>query len=42
MTYTMVAKSPFKYPTERYLNIVKKGYKDCMLDNSFLTKALKT
>ena len=23
MTYTMVKKSPFKFPTERYLNVVK-------------------
>ena len=42
MTYTMVKKSPFKFPTERYLNVVKKGYRDCKLDNSFLIKALKT
>jgi gamma-glutamylcyclotransferase (GGCT)/AIG2-like uncharacterized protein YtfP len=41
MTYTMVKKSPFKFPTERYLNIVKKGYKDCELDKNYLTKALK-
>ena len=40
MTYTMVNKSPFKFPTERYLNIVKKGYKDCKLDNEYLKKAL--
>ena len=32
MTYTMVQKSPFKFPTERYLNIVKRGYKDCDLN----------
>ena len=25
MTYTMVKKSPFKFPTERYLNVVKRG-----------------
>ena len=36
MTYTMVKKSPFKFPTERYLNVVKKGYKDCNLDSKFL------
>ena len=42
MTYTMVNKSAFRYPTERYLNIVKRGYKDCKLDTSSLTKALKT
>ena len=42
MTYTMVKKSVFKYPTERYLNIVKQGYKDCNLDNSYLKKALRS
>ena len=41
MTYTMTKKSIFKYPTERYLNIVKKGYKDCNLDINNLKKALK-
>ena len=40
MTYTMVNKTPFKFPTERYLNIVKRGYKDCDLDTKFLIKAL--
>ena len=40
MTYTMVKKTPFKFPTERYLNIVKKGYKDCSLENKHLIKAL--
>ena len=40
MTYTMVQKSPFKFPTERYLNVVKRGYKDCNLDRKFLLKAL--
>jgi gamma-glutamylcyclotransferase (GGCT)/AIG2-like uncharacterized protein YtfP len=42
MTYTMAKKSIFKFPTERYLNIVKRGYKDCELDNSYLIKALKS
>ena len=41
MTYTMVNKSAFKFPTERYLNIVKRGYKDCKLDIKKLLKALK-
>ena len=41
MTYTMVRKTPFAYPTERYLNIVKKGYLDCNLDKKALIKALK-
>ena len=42
MTYTMVKKSVFKYPTERYLSIVKQGYKDCNLDYSYLKKALRS
>ena len=41
MTYTMTKKTLFAYPTERYLNIVKRGYKDCNLDNHILKKALK-
>ena len=41
MTYTMVKKSPFKFPTERYLNVVKRGYKDCGLDKKFLNQGLK-
>jgi hypothetical protein len=40
MTYTMVKKTPFRFPTERYLNVVKQGYKDCSLDNIYLKKAL--
>jgi len=40
MTYTMVKKSPFRYPTERYFNVVKKGYKDCNLDIKYLKRAL--
>ena len=40
MTYIMVKKTTFTFPTERYLNIVKKGYKDCNLDKKFLNKAL--
>ena len=41
MTYTMVKKSPFKFPTERYLNVVKRGYKDCKIDLKYLKKTLK-
>ena len=41
MTYTMVKKSIFKFPTEKYLNIVKKGYRDCGLDKKFLKEGLK-
>ena len=40
MTYTMVKKTRFKFPTERYLNVVKRGYKDCNLDNKYLNRAL--
>ena len=38
----MVKKTPFKFPTERYLNVVKHGYKDCGLDISYLHKGLRT
>ena len=41
MTYTMVKKTEFRYPTERYFNVVKQGYKDCGLDSKFLLNALK-
>jgi len=40
MTYTMVKKTPFRFPTERYLNVVKRGYRDCGLDNKYLQKGL--
>ena len=40
MTYTMVKKTSFRFPTERYLNVVKRGYKDCRLDQKFLKQAL--
>ena len=42
MTYIMTKKTSFKFPTERYLNIVKKGYKDCNLDKKYLLRALKS
>ena len=41
MTYIMVKKTEFRYPTERYLNIVKRGYKDCKLDAKYLKVALQ-
>ena len=41
MTYMMTKKTSFTFPKERYLNVVKLGYKDCNLDKSFLKKALK-
>ena len=40
MTYTMTKKTLFTFPTERYLNIIKRGYKDCKLDKKYLIKAL--
>ena len=41
MTYTMTKKTLFTFPSQRYLNIIKRGYKDCKLDKSYLKKALK-
>jgi gamma-glutamylcyclotransferase (GGCT)/AIG2-like uncharacterized protein YtfP len=41
MTYTMTKKTSFTFPTKRYLNIVKRGYKDCGLDKNELINALK-
>ena len=41
MTYIMVNKTEFRYPTERYLNVVKQGYKDCKLDTKYLKLALR-
>ena len=40
MTYVMTKKTLFRYPTERYLNIIKRGYKDCNLDKRYLNNAL--
>ena len=41
MAYTMVKKSLFIYPSKRYLDVIKQGYKDCKLDSKFLNKALR-
>ena len=41
MTYIMVNKTEFRYPTERYLIVVKRGYKDCKLDAKYLKIALQ-
>jgi len=41
MTYIMNKKTPFACPTERYLNVVKKGYKDCNLKIEHLKRGLK-
>ena len=40
MTYTMVKKTSFKFPTEKYLNVIKKGYRDCNLNFDYLKEAL--
>ena len=40
MTYTMVKKTSFMFPTERYLNVIKRGYKDCNLNMEILKKSL--
>ena len=42
MTYTMVKKTSFKFPTDRYLKIVKKGYHDCNLNIKYLNQGLKS
>tara|TARA_B100000029_G_scaffold467430_1_gene503678 strand:- start:109 stop:516 length:408 start_codon:yes stop_codon:yes gene_type:complete len=41
MTYIMNKKTYFRYPTEKYLNVIKQGYKDCGLDKSYLIKILQ-
>tara|TARA_Y100000590_G_scaffold207720_1_gene235233 strand:+ start:838 stop:1245 length:408 start_codon:yes stop_codon:yes gene_type:complete len=41
MVYIMIKKTKFRYPTDKYLNIIKRGYKDCKLDKKYLIKALK-
>ena len=40
MTYIMTNKKSFRYPTERYLNVIKKGYKDCKLNIKSLNLVL--
>ena len=40
MTYIMIRKSKLVPPTIRYLNIIKKGYKDCKLNMKSLNAAL--
>ena len=41
MTYIMKKKTKFTYPSEKYLNVIKQGYKDCKLDKKYLMNALK-
>ena len=40
MAYTMCRKTKLVPPTERYLNIVKQGYRDCKLNLKSLNAAL--
>ena len=40
MTYIMIKKSEFRYPSEKYLNVIKQGYKDCKLSMKSLNLAL--
>ena len=40
MTYTMVNKTKFMYPTKKYLNIILQGYNDCKIKNDDLKKIL--
>ena len=40
MTYVMIKKTEFRYPTEKYLNVIKQGYKDCKLSMKSLNAAL--
>jgi|TARA_B110000259_G_C13872271_1_gene345337 gamma-glutamylcyclotransferase (GGCT)/AIG2-like uncharacterized protein YtfP len=42
MTYTMTKKTFFMFPTERYLNIIRRGYKDCNLETGYLKKGLNS
>ena len=41
MTYIMTKKTSFRFPTERYLNVIKEGYKNCGLDKKYLMKAIQ-
>ncbi|MDC1245756.1 gamma-glutamylcyclotransferase [Pelagibacteraceae bacterium] len=41
MTYTMTKKTSFRFPTERYLNVIKRGYNDCSLKIKYLKFALR-
>ena len=40
MTYIMVKKTKLVPPTNRYLNIIRQGYKDCKLSMKSLNAAL--
>ena len=38
MTYTMTKKTPFRFPTERYLNVVKEATKIANLTKNIYLK----
>ena len=42
MTYTMINKTSFTFPSERYLNTIEQGYRDCKIDKRYLKRALLT
>ena len=41
MTYTMVNKTPFMFPTKRYLDVINQGYIDCNIDKKYLKQSLR-
>ena len=41
MTYIMSKKTKLVPPTNRYLNVIKQGYKDCKLNMKSLNVALQ-
>ena len=41
MTYTMVKKTKFRFPTDRYFKIVNEGYDNCKLNKKFLRNAIQ-
>ena len=40
MTYTMINKTKFMYPTKKYLNTILQGYNDCKIKKDKLKKIL--
>ena len=41
MTYVMVVKSSFMFPSRKYLETIIRGYKDCKLNLNYLKKILR-
>ena len=42
MTYTMVKKTKFNFPKQKYLNTIIEGYKNCGLNIKYLEKSLSS